>query len=402
MGQDPMIPDGEFSRKEEHTGLSTSRADFVSTLPRRLEAIAQAVASLEQQPDHSGRRDNLLRRLHALSASAKVLGFAAAADVLSRAEQRLRTSQVETLDEDLVLVRKLLVNLPAMVQRGTYSIAPPHGTSGAPSPSSVPASRAISGPFSVLLFGSEETRNALLSAQGGSADFEMTSSTNADELRRLAAALGPDVLLLDTTQGSLTLLVDELAQAPETSGVPIVALNVPEDATQALVNLGVRTALSPRATEHQILKALGQARKPAEQRTPTLPPFGEVSLVELANRITREVHQGIVESATVDARTARIPLGDGTVVRAAIWSALAQIREHVVEQSDGHVRFELGPDGSFPLAPGLNHLTRGPSTPGDPVESHRTTNPRCRRRSRRCVARRWNPTCGWGCRHRSA
>jgi CheY-like chemotaxis protein/HPt (histidine-containing phosphotransfer) domain-containing protein len=363
-----MIPDGEFSRKEEHTGLSTSRADFVSTLPRRLDVIAQAIASLEQQPDHSGRRDNLLRRLHALSASAKVLGFAAAADVLSRAEQRLRTSQLETLDEDLGLVRKLLADLPAMVQRGTYSIAPPLSTSTAPSPSSVPASRALSGPFSVLLFGSDETRNALLAAQGGTEDLEITCSTSAEDLRRLAAALGPDALLLDTTQGSITLLVDELAHAPETSGLPILALNVPEDATQALVDLGVRVALSPRATEHQILKALSQARKPVEPRSPSLPPFGEVSLVELADRITREVHQGLVESASADARSTRVSLGDGTVVRAAIWSALAQIREHVVEQSEGRVRFELGPDGSFPLAPGLNHLTRGPSIPGDPVD----------------------------------
>ena len=219
----------------------------------------------------------------------------------------------------------------------------PHGTESVHAPSE---------PFCVLLFGTNELEQSLRFASSAHSGLELTSTTNPDELPELAAAIGPDILLLDATQGSITLLVEELSQSPETAGIPIVVLNVPSEATSSLVEQGVRTALSSQATDQQILVALQQARKPVEERPHSLPPFGEVSLKDLANRLAQEIHQGLVEAAGVASQTERIPLGDGTQVRAALWSALAQIREYVEEQSDGRIHFDRGPDGSIPLAPG--------------------------------------------------
>jgi CheY-like chemotaxis protein/HPt (histidine-containing phosphotransfer) domain-containing protein len=385
MPTDSLHPDTDRVRKEEATGLSTSRADFVTTLPRRIETVLSAIELLVSNLDAAGPRDNLLRRIHALSASAKVLGFAAAADVLSRVEQRIRTSQPDTLADDLKLSQKNLSDLPALVHRGSYSIAPPHGAvqpsipaSVEPlksepqrlSPSSLPqppvvstsnraefhrgpeATRSVTEPFCVLLFGSVALEQSLLSSASVHSGLEITSTTRTEDITKLAAAVGPDVLLLDATHGSIALLVEELTQSPETAGIPIVALNVPSEATPGLLEQGVFTTLSSRATDLQILVALQQARRPVENRTPHLPPLGEVTLKDLANRLAQELHLGLVDTAPANAQVERIPLGDGTQVRAAIWAALAQIRNHIEEQSEGKIRFERGPDGSIPLAPG--------------------------------------------------
>lgn len=386
MATDSLHPDTDRVRKDETSGLSTSRADFAATLPRRVEAVVAAIEALEHTPDASSARDNLLRRIHALSASAKVLGFAAAADVLARVEQRIRTSQVDTLLDDLKLSRKNLTDLPAMIHRGSYSIAPSqaqkppsslppseppksnpppirtsftaptttHGTSPSSAEPFRPSDsvRGSAEPFCVLLFGSTALEQSLLSASSVHSGLDITSTTNLEELPKLAAAIGPDVLLLDATQGSLALLVEELSQFPETSGIPIVALNVPNEIAARLTEQGVRAALSSRSTDHQILVTLQNARKPLEERLEPLPPLGEVSLKELVGRLAQELQLGLVDTAVANARTERVFLGEGTQVRAALWSALAQIRGYLEEQSDGKIRFERGPDGSIPLAPG--------------------------------------------------
>ena len=159
------------TRKEEHGGLSVARTEFASSLARRLEAIQSAIIALEQQAQSSARRDNLLRRLHALGASAKVLGFAAAAESLSRAEQQLRTGLAETLTDDLAVIRNQLATLPPLVLRGTYSMLPappssPSAASGSPSP-------LAQGPWCVLVSGSAVLAETLRSFGAASSWFEL-------------------------------------------------------------------------------------------------------------------------------------------------------------------------------------------------------------------------------------
>ncbi len=345
----------ETAQRDESTGLSGSRAEFASSLSRRLESVLGALTALEQQPGSTGRRDNFLRRVHALGASAKVLGFAAAAETFTHAEQQIRTSQVDTIADDILTVKKCLADLPSLVLRGAYSLAPQsRPETGAPS-----APPLISEPLAVVVWGTSDFVDTVKSLDKSANTLEITRVEDPETLRDTCVALGPDVLLLDANQGSITLLVDELAQAPEVASVAIIVANVPENAAPGLLELGVRVVLPARFTEQQLARAMLQARHVPVERAPTPAPIGEVTLKDLAERLAQEIREGLVDAATPSAHIERIDLGDGTPIRAAIWSALAQIREHVVENSGGRIQFLAGPEGSVPLAPRAAESIRG-------------------------------------------
>jgi CheY-like chemotaxis protein len=355
MVPESRMPNSDTAQRDETTGLSGSRSDFAASLKRRLESVLDALSALELQPTAVGRRDNFLRRLHALGASAKVLGFAAAAEVLTRAEQQIRTGQTETLCDDLLVVRKQLGELPSLVLRGAYSLNPP----SSPALREKSAPPLISEPLAVVVWGTSEFVETVRSLDRSADTLEVTSVTNPENLRDTCVALGPDILLLDANQGSITLLVDELAQAPELANIAIVVANVPDDAASRLLELGARFVLPSRATGQQLSRALLQARHVKVERAPTPAPLGEVTLKDLAERLAQELRQGLVDAAPISAHLEHFGLGDGTPIRAALWSALAQIREQIVERSNGRIQFTAGPEGGVPLAPRSLGSARG-------------------------------------------
>ncbi len=81
-------------------------------------------------------------------------------------------------------------------------------------------------------------------------------------------------------------------------------------------------------------------------------PLGDVTVTNLADRLVAEVRRGLVDSVEADGNVLTVPLGDGTDVLAAVWAAVARVRELVTMRSGGKVRFEPGgPEGAIPLAP---------------------------------------------------
>lgn len=342
------MPPSETAPREDFSGLSNSRAEFAASLQRRIETVLLALADFEAQPASSDRRDNFLRRIHALRASAKVLGFAAASEILAHAEQQIRTCSSESPGDDIRAARKQIESLPSLVLRGAYSVAPP-------SPPSVrPRSIAplLSEPLAVVVWGTPDFVELLRSIERSTTSLELSVVDKPDDLRSTCAAIGPDVLLLDANLGSIALWVDELAQAAETSAIPIVVANVPEAAGAGLQELGARLVLPSSTAEHQLSHALFQVRHPAPERTaPTPTPFGDITLKDLAERLAQEIRLGLVDSAPANAQLESIPLAEGTAIRAALWSALAQIREQVADASAGRIQFHSGPEGGSPLAP---------------------------------------------------
>ncbi|HMR80463.1 MAG TPA: response regulator, partial [Polyangiaceae bacterium] len=80
--------------------------------------------------------------------------------------------------------------------------------------------------------------------------------------------------------------------------------------------------------------------------------LGDVTIEELSARIAAEVHRGLVESQRQGSLGATVPFGEGVDVLAAVWSAVARVREIATLRSGGSLRFEAtGPEGAIPLAP---------------------------------------------------
>ena len=345
-------------RKEEHGGLSVARTEFASSLARRLEAIQSAITAFEQQAHSSARRDNLIRRLHALGASAKVLGFAAAAESLSRAEQHLRTGLVETLADDLKVVRSQLATLPTLVLRGTYSMLPAP-TSSAPDHATSPSPLA-QGPWCVLVCGSVTLADTLRAVGSASSGFELIHTQELSRLREMCAMYGPDVVVLDASSlNQIEELLHTLRDAPETAGANLVAAQAEEGAALRLQQAGAHSVLTSSVSPVALWRAINRTRTEDYDLPPTREPLGDVALRDLCDRVSREIRRGLLEATDADAQASVIPLGEGTEIRAAIWAAVARIREIVVTQSEGRVHFGPGPEGGIVLSAGAGPGSRG-------------------------------------------
>src|SRR6185369_4280397 len=80
-------------------------------------------------------------------------------------------------------------------------------------------------------------------------------------------------------------------------------------------------------------------------------PLGELSVAALADRISLEVRRGLLDAVEPSARGTSVGFGDGTDVLAAVWGAVARVRELVTMRSSGAVRFDpTGPEGALPIA----------------------------------------------------
>ena len=66
------MPPASGSR-EDDARLSGARAEFVGSLPRRLDALRGALDLAEQGPADPDRINGLLRRVHAVGSAARVL-----------------------------------------------------------------------------------------------------------------------------------------------------------------------------------------------------------------------------------------------------------------------------------------------------------------------------------------
>ena len=82
----------------------------------------------------------------------------------------------------------------------------------------------------------------------------------------------------------------------------------------------------------------------------TADPLGNVTVSVLAERIATEFKWGLVD-ALEGSPSAQVTLGEGHDVLAAVWGAVARVRELVTLRSGGDLRFQpTGPEGAVPLA----------------------------------------------------
>ena len=349
-------------------GLDGARADFVAGLGRRLDSLRSAVNALESERRSAPRRDNVRRRLHALASAARVLGFESVAEALVVAESAMQEAAGvgEVTVGQLAEVSRALDVLPSLVWGAPVSIPPKTIAPDAEQPE-----RERSWPVTAVVFGAGPLAESLASARDEpDSDVVVERTEDADKARELGRMLAPDVVLVDGDLHGAKDLVDTLIHDPLMDPFPIVvagSFDRPE-AASAFVALGVARVLpkpvSPDTLRRTIVEVCARGDRVIDPRE----PIGDVTVDALCSRIVTELQRGIVDSVEPAARGVSVPLGEGAEVLAAVWGAVARVRELVTMRSGGAIRFEPGgPEGAIPLAPW---------TPGERRAGERQARPR--------------------------
>ncbi len=330
-----------------HTRISRARSEFVGTLGRRLTALRNTLQQLEDDPSARERRDMLLRRVHALGSAARVLGFDGVAEALGGAERALGRSAGggPVSSTDLAEVSRALDVLPSVA----WGAKPPTSVSELPDEDVL-----LTGgwPLCILAFGPPALGTSLSAAEDELVEVELAA--DPETFRDLAERVGPDVAVLDGDLRETREIIDNLAHDPNLPSFPVIVVGSfdhPEAAT-AFVSLGASRVLpkpvGPEALWRAVLEVSQQStglRAPRE-------PIGDVTVDELAQRIAAEVRRGLVDGVDPASANVSVPLGDGTDALAAVWGAVARVRELLTMRSRGAVRFTSGgPEGAVPLAP---------------------------------------------------
>ncbi|MFK7987032.1 MAG: response regulator [Sandaracinaceae bacterium] len=347
--------------ERRQTALGAARARFIEGLPRKAREVRASLALLTGTPAEDRPREELRRRLHALYASAQVFRIEELADELRGALEKIDDVRAERrafAQEELDTLARLAATIPRL---GGDPESETPTISGMTSPGLTPAEAeliATTPPrsarprmtasyetvVSVLLVDQPESQ-AHVRAALPPERFELMLAADADEALRLARSSAPDVVLADPTLiGPGTELVSRLREDPLTDFVPVVLLLPPgsrldpirvreSGADEALVKPFDADALL--RTVSRLTDTLGGA---AGASTIT----GDLTVEEIAEYLGEEVKRGLVEAAG-QGKDIAIPLGDGTPVLAAVWSAIGRVRAHVAERSGGRVRFRESP-----------------------------------------------------------
>ena len=365
---------GEHTPEPPQERLGGARADFVAHLGRRVAELSSLLRQIEVEPEAPRPRDDLRRRLHALSAGARLLRFAKLAEEVSTIEGVLHAAADRGIVAPLEIaeIRGVLDRVSALAwgeaSVGETTPAPPRVSAprSARSPAPLDSVRVPIGttpvydatpatPLTVLVVGPSQLADALTPVIADSGvDIEVERTSDNTTAIDLARAVAPDVIILDADRPGTRELTLALSADPLTELVPIVVVGrwSKSEEASAYVALGVARALSKPVSPDALRRAVVEAAKTLGAHRETLgAPLGEVSLDDLGARLAEELRQGLEGAALAAGRGARFDLGEGSEVLAAVWGAVARIRDIVTIQSRGEVRFApSGPEGALPLA----------------------------------------------------
>jgi DNA-binding response OmpR family regulator len=325
--------------REEEARLGGARAEFIGSLPRRLSALRRAVEAVEQAPDDSERTNGLLRRMHAVASAARVLGFASVAEALAEAERGVRKASAAGRPPALEAVNRAIELLPSLVQ----------GAASGPGAERAPQVF----PVSVLVFGAQALADAVL-GERADAGVECECTEDPARARELSRILGPDVAIIDGDREGARELLETLVGDPLVEPVPVLVVGSFEnqDAATGFVNAGALRVLPKPASPEAIRRAVDELRDRAARPRTLREPLGDLTVHGLSERISTEFRRGLVDALEGGVQASHVSFGDGHDVLAAVWGAVARVRELVTVRSNGTLRFQqTGPGGAVPLAP---------------------------------------------------
>jgi len=344
--------------------LGGARADFVANLGRRRIEISGALDALREAPDSARYRDDLRRRIHALASGARLLRFVVLGDELRRLEERLSAAAARgtVSDEDFDAVSDIVARMASLAwgQTGTKTTTFP-GQERSPRSEETPSPPTRAALVIALVVGKLPLSEALSMPSYTSDDasqdatFEVEHTDDVSVAADLAKAVAPDVVVIDGDLPGSFELVEALSAEPLTEAIPVVVcgrFQKPEEAAR-FVALGVARTLPKPISPGEIRRACATVISSYVKREIVREPLGAVNVDQLGARLAEELRKGL---SAVDQRfrETRVDLGEGTEVLAALWGAVARIRDVMTIKSRGGVRFLIGgPEGAMPLAPWL-------------------------------------------------
>ena len=357
-------------------GLGGARADFVASLGRKVADARKTLAALEGDPRSQNQRDELRRKVHALGTSARMMRFDVMAQALAEAEAALEAIDptVPATLRNVTVVARTLDDLPALAwsdgrkaDDAAATPAPPGTGDGRPSPA-----RSNAPPMTVLIVGPDSIADTLLDdadAQGRSVECERTE--DPQQAVGLARAIAPDVVVIDALVQSAAELVEALADDPLTEPVPVIVVGrLTSEAVARFIALGVARTLSAPYSGEALRSICDEAIDQREGRTMRI-SLGDPTIEQLGERLADEVRRAIVGAVDQQSRQKHVALGEGTEIMAAIWGAIARVRDVVTTRTGGAVRFASGgPEGTVALAfqpdmPGAERIRRGRGAAAD-------------------------------------
>lgn len=359
--------------------LGGARADFVAALGRRVAELGALLAELETEPASESPRDELRRRIHALAAGARLLRFTRLSERLGGDEALLAGigARGGATPAEIAQLRAAFAEVTAIAwgEAGDGAGATPMpGRAAARSrptslldPVSVPLgprepeAAPPSAPQTALIVGSDALADALELDRGG-AVFEVERAVDTTAAIDQARALAPDVIVLDADRPGARELCEALVTDALTELIPIVVVGLfakPDD-TAPFLALGVARSLPKPVSPDTLRRACAEATAIYVRREVQRAPLGSVSVDELGARLAEELRRGLCDATVAQGRGNRFELGEGTDVLAALWGAVARIRDLVTIHSSGGVRFApSGPEGALPIAPWLGASDAG-------------------------------------------
>lgn len=361
--------------------LGGARADFVANLGRRRSEIRATLDSLRDDAASKKHLTELRRRFHALGAAAKLLRFTKLADEVRTIEGKLEeAAQRGKMDDgDFGFVHDLVGRMTALAWsaeetepvRAFASEVRPLAMSR--EPARPPASVLVVGPNaladSLALPGSRVLDEGELVY-----DVERTAETSV--ALDLARALAPDVIVVDGDFPDAKALVTALQADQLTEAVPVVVclrLARAEEAGPFLA-LGVAKVLAKPVSPAELRRSCAAVISAYVKREIVREPIGSVSLEQLGSRLAEELRRGLCDMVDPKTRGGMVNLGEGTEVFAALWGAVARIRDVCTIRSQGAVRFvHGGPEGAVPIAPWLDEsIATGSNRAGSSGLARRT------------------------------
>ncbi|MEJ7728466.1 MAG: response regulator [Polyangiaceae bacterium] len=252
--------------------------------------------------------------------------------------------------------------MPAFTASGAFATPSERGAPPSPRNVDLEASVSMRGvPQTALVVGAAPLADLLTNAIDAtgrepdleSAGFEVERTEELETAIDLARALAPDVAVIDADASGARQLIEALLSDPLTEPVPVVVVGTwarPDEAAP-FVALGVARALPKPVSPASLRRACIEAIASYGRREVHREPLGEVSLDELGHRLAEELRRGLCDAAEAKGRGARVDLGEGSEVLAALWGAVARIRDLVTIESKGVVRYSgHGPEGALPVA----------------------------------------------------